>query len=131
MSPERLRDSLGRPLPVGASPDLVVPGVPVREVLSDEDAWTEGIEYLDAGRPFHAHEVFELRWRLAPAQERDAWQALAQWGAALTHEARGNPTGAIRVAARAVATLDGAEHVPSCIDTARVRASCLRLIQNA
>lgn len=127
MSPERQRDSLGRPLPIDADPSVVVSSVPVRAELSDEDAWSEAMAYLDAGLPFHAHEVFELRWRLAPDGDRAAWKALAQWGAALTHEARDNRPGASRVARRAVATLEGAAHVPSTIDTALVRASCVRL----
>lgn len=127
MSPERQRDRLGRPLPAGADDSVVVAGVPNRSELSDEDAWTEAMSYLDAGMPFHAHEVFELRWRLAPGNDRDAWQALAQWGAALTHEARGNQVGAVRVALRAKATLDSAAHVPACIDITLVRDSCTRL----
>ena len=44
--------------------------------------------YLDRGMPFHAHETFELRWRVAPDADRAAWRALAQWGAALTHAAQ-------------------------------------------
>ena len=127
MSPERPRDALGRPLPDSAEPELAVPGVPVRATLTDDEAWAEAMAYLESGRPFHAHEVFELRWRLAPEPERPAWQALAQWGAALTHEARGNPRGASAVAARALANLDASEHIPSCVDTALVRESCARL----
>ena len=128
MSPERARDALGRPLPDTAEPELAVPGVPVRATLTDGEAWAEAMEYLESGLPFHAHEVFELRWRLAPAAEKPAWQALAQWGAALTHEARGNPRGASTVAARALANLDAADRVPLCIDAARVRESCARLV---
>ncbi len=128
MSPERPRDALGRPLPGTAEPALAVPGVPIRATLSDEDAWSEALGYLESGLPFHAHEVFELRWRLAPVPEKPAWQALAQWGAALTHEARGNPRGASAVATRAMANLDAADHVPPCVDTALVRRSCARLV---
>lgn len=127
MSPERPRDALGRPLPGTAAPALAVPGVPVRATLTDDEAWAEALEYLEAGLPFHAHEVFELRWRLAPAAEKPAWQALAQWGAALTHEARGNARGASAVATRALANLDASGRVPSCVDIDRVRESCARL----
>lgn len=127
MSPERQRDSLGRPLPDDADPGLVVPGVPIRATLSDEQAWTEAMAFLESGHPFHAHEVFELRWRLAPASDRVAWQALAQWGAALTHEARGNPKGAASVASRALANLDAADPIPDCVDATLVRESCARL----
>ena len=127
MSPERPRDILGRPLPLDSDPTAAVPSVPPRENLSDAEAWAEAMAYLDAGMPFHAHEIFELRWRLAPDVDRAAWQALAQWGAALTHEARGNPLGAARVAVRALSNLDGAERVPASIDLAVVRPSCERL----
>ena len=59
------------------------------------------MNFLERGLPFHAHEVFEQRWKSCPEGERDAWQALAQWGAALTHQARGNETGQRRIASRA------------------------------
>jgi len=126
--PERPRDSLGRPLAEDADPALAVPGVPVRSTLTDAQAWDEGLRYLADGMPFHAHEVFEMRWRLAPAASRNAWRALAQWGAALTHRARGNAIGSSRLAARALETLAEAESVPPAIDVALVRASCARLI---
>jgi len=122
MSPERDRDRLGRPLPPDADPDLVVPGVPQREAITDEEAWTEGMAYLANGLPFHAHEVFELRWRQAPDEYRDAWRALAQWGAALTHAARGNAAGARAVAARAHLLLETVD-APVCVDRVRVLAS--------
>ena len=128
MSGERARDALGRPLPRDADPDLIVPSVPALVALSDVDAWALAMAYLDRALPFHAHEVFELRWRQCPEGERMAWRALAQWGAALTHAARGNPVGAREVARRALVNLDEAGMVPECVDVARVRASCLDLI---
>lgn len=124
---DRSRDSLGRPLPDDADPALAVPGVPVRSRLTDDEAWDEGLRYLADGMPFHAHEVFEMRWRLAPAASRTAWRALAQWGAALTHRARGNAVGSSRLATRALETLAEAQSVPPVIDVALVRASCARL----
>ncbi len=119
---ERPRDALGRPIAAGA--DGIVDGVGQHPRLSDDEAWSEATGYLDAGMPFHAHEVFELRWRSAPARTRVAWQALAQWGAALTHDARENPVGTANVARRALATLAGADQIPACVDVARVVASC-------
>jgi uncharacterized protein len=127
MTEERARDRLGRPLPRDADPADAVPGVPVNDHLSAEQAWSQALDYLDRGMPFHAHEVFEMRWRQAPTDERAAWQALAQWGAALTHEARGNDIGARRVAARAQSLLVSASVVPACIDVDSVVASCRRL----
>jgi uncharacterized protein len=124
---ERPRDALGRPLPADADPRLVVPGVPDIAGITGEECWALACDYLGRGLPFHAHEVFELRWRAAPPEERVAWQALAQWGAALTHEARGNPEGARRLAARALAGLAQAKVVPECVDLPRVRRSCEHL----
>ncbi len=66
--------------------------------------------------PFHAHEVFEQRWRTCPADERAAWRAAAQWGAAETHAARGNAVGAARLAERALETLASAR-----VDPGRLR----------
>lgn len=56
---------------------------------------------LAEGRPFAAHEVFEARWKAAPAQERDLWQGLAQVAVAITHAHRGNAAGAAALLARA------------------------------
>jgi hypothetical protein len=117
---QRPRDRLGRPATPG-SPD-VVPGVPEREQVDTDTAWHEALAYLDCGLPFHAHEVLEQRWRCCPAEERQLWRGLAQWGAALTHRARGNAVGAGSVAARARRTLDLVAAVPP-VDLAIVRAS--------
>jgi hypothetical protein len=125
----RPRDALGRPLPSGADPGQAIPPVPAQNDLSDSEAWAMAAAYLTAGLPFHAHEVFEMRWRTAPPESRLAWQALAQWGAALTHAARGNATGARRLAERCLSNLDDAPGVPSSIDVARVRSSCAALLE--
>ena len=70
----RPRDALGRPLPYGAE------GVePVsEEPLPPEETIRVAREFVDAGRPFAAHEVCEARWKAGPAEERDLWQGLAQ-----------------------------------------------------
>ena len=126
---DRPRDRLGRPLPRDADPTDAAEPVPDVSGLTDEQAWDLGLDYLNRGLPFHAHEVFEQRWRTSADVHRGAWQALAQWGAALTHVARGNEVGARRVAERALRTLAGAEGLPAGIDVARVRASCRALIR--
>lgn len=128
--PERPRDRLGRPLPQGSAPDAAIPPVPSIHGLDDDAVWALAIACLDDGLPFHAHEVFEQRWRDAAPADRDAWRACAQWGAALTHAARGNPFGASRLAARAMDTLDDASGAPPAIDADRLRASCLNLLRN-
>ena len=126
MTADRPRDRLGRPLPIGSADE----GPPVPSVggLTDAEVWTLATGLIAQGLPFHAHEVFEERWRACPDQDRAAWRALAQWGAALTHEARGNTVGAERLAGRALETLDEAGTVPDAIDVASVRAGCARLI---
>ena len=121
---ERPRDALGRPLAPDADAALIVPGVPADAGATDGTAWSLAMGYLDDGRPFHAHEVFEARWRTCPAADRPAWRSLAQWGAALTHAARGNDVGARRLADRARDGLAEAARVPECIDVERVLASC-------
>lgn len=128
MNAERPRDGLGRPLPDDADPGLVVPGIPDVDDLTDDQLWDLALDYLDRGRPFHAHEVFEMRWRSCEAADRAAWRALAQWGAALTHQARGNQVGAKALAARALETLSAAPRVPPTVALARVRDSCRQLL---
>lgn len=124
---ERPRDRLGRPLPRDADPASAVAGIDPAAVTSDDTAWRLAVAYLDRQRPFHAHEVFEERWRQVATPEREAWRALAQWCAALTHAARGNDVGARSLAARAEATLAAAPAVPAVIDLPRVRQSCREL----
>ena len=113
---ERPRDLLGRPLPADADPSLAVPGIPPIGGLSDAQVWAMAMGYLDEGLPFHAHEVFEARWRTAPQDDRDAWQAHAQWAAALTHAARGNDVGAQRLTQRARDLMRTASSIPACMD---------------
>jgi hypothetical protein len=87
----RPRDGLGRPLERG---DLGEPTLPDGVVLAPADALDTAQQLLDAGRPFHAHEVLEASWKAAPAAERDLWQGLAQMAVGLTHARRGNAAGA-------------------------------------
>ena len=93
----RPRDGLGRPLPYGAEG---VARQPEGVVRSPEDTVTEAQLLLDAGRPFHAHEVFEDAWKSGPEEERELWRGLAQLAVGLTHAARGNVTGGARLLRR-------------------------------
>lgn len=127
-SNERPRDRLGRPLDIGDA--RAFPTVPDRTEICAVDAWHEAMDYLERGLPFHAHEVFEQRWKSCPDSERDAWQALAQWGAALTQQARGNETGRCRIASRARDRLLEAhkrDAVPDVINVEQVLQSLAQL----
>lgn len=93
----RPRDAYGRPLPHGAEG---VEGVPEDLDLGPADALTEAQRLLDAGRPFHAHEVLEAAWKAAPDGERTLWQGLAQLAVGLTHIQRENAKGAVALLAR-------------------------------
>ena len=128
VSSERPRDRLGRPLDPGDP--RAFPGVPERSEIDGVTAWNEAIDYLHRDLPFHAHEVFEQRWKCAPDDERELWQALAQWAACLTQRERGNTVGQRRLAERAHAKLEAAirrDETPAYIDVTRVLDSLAQL----
>lgn len=98
----RARDALGRPLPHG------VDGVPRQQegiVRTSDQTIVQAQMLLDAGRPFHAHEVFEDAWKnsrnLGHLDDAALWKALAQFAVGCTHRARGNQVGALRLLQRA------------------------------
>lgn len=93
----RPRDALGRPLSRGAAGEPSIPDVPG---LPPSAALAEAQRLIDAGRPFHAHEVLEAAWKAAPAPERGLWQGLAQLAVGLTHARRGNAKGAVALLRR-------------------------------
>jgi hypothetical protein len=104
----RPRDGLGRPLPYDADG---VARQPEGVVRAPEETVAEAQALLDAGKPFHAHEVFEDAWKSGPAEERALWRGLAQLAVGLTHAARGNTTGGARLLRRgAGATEEWASH---------------------
>ncbi|MHC5705199.1 DUF309 domain-containing protein [Streptomyces sp. PKU-MA01144] len=98
----RPRDGLGRPLPYGAEG---VERQPEGVVRSPEETLAEAQRLLDAGMPFHAHEVLEDAWKSGPGEERGLWRGLAQLAVGLTHAARGNPTGGAALLARGAESL--------------------------
>ncbi|MEU8940428.1 DUF309 domain-containing protein [Streptomyces goshikiensis] len=102
----RPRDGLGRPLAYGA------PGVerqPEGVARTPEETVREAQRLLDAGMPFHAHEVFEDAWKTGPPGEAPLWKALAQLAVGLTHSARGNTVGGARLLRRGADALAGWE----------------------
>ncbi|MFD8568451.1 DUF309 domain-containing protein [Streptomyces sp. NPDC059639] len=116
----RPRDGLGRPLPYGA------PGVdrqPEGVVRTPAETVAEAQALLDAGRPFHAHEVFEDAWKSGPPEQRELWRGLAQAAVGLTHAARGNATGGARLLRRgADALLAWPGAAPAGLDVPAVAA---------
>ncbi|MET7741800.1 DUF309 domain-containing protein [Streptomyces sp. NPDC005385] len=117
----RPRDGLGRPLPYGSAG---VERQPEGVVRAPEESVTEAQTLLDAGRPFHAHEVFEDAWKSGPDDERGLWRGLAQLAVGLTHAARGNTTGGARLLRRGAGAVEewGTE-------SGRVRPHDLRLTE--
>ena len=110
----RPRDALGRPLPRGS---VGVERVPEDLVLAPVPSLVEAQRLLDAGLPFHAHEVLEATWKAAPEHERELWQGLAQLAVGLTHVLRGNPRGATTLLQRARRRVAGyADDPPYGID---------------
>lgn len=121
----RPRDPLGRPLPRSTAdqpPSADDPALPPRQALAAAQ------ELLDAGRPFHAHEVLEAAWKAAPTAERDLWQGLAQVAVGLTHALRGNARGAAALLRRGCDRLDGYPGPgPYGVDTDGIRRTCRAL----
>ncbi|MDQ1034819.1 hypothetical protein QFZ75_001235 [Streptomyces sp. V3I8] len=99
----RPRDGLGRPLPYGTDG---VERQPEGVVRAPEDTVTEAQALLAAGKPFHAHEVFEDAWKSGPDGERALWRGLAQLAVGLTHAARGNATGGARLLRRGAGAVE-------------------------
>jgi hypothetical protein len=105
----RPRDALGRPLPYGVVGEERAPEGVVRP---PEEALDEAQALLDAGRPFHAHEVLEDAWKSAPEAERELWRGLAQLAVGLTHALRGNATGAATLLERGAGNIAGYAAAP-------------------
>ncbi|MFF9127272.1 DUF309 domain-containing protein [Streptomyces sp. NPDC014889] len=120
----RPRDGLGRPLPYGADG---VPRQPEGVVRTPAETVAEAQALLDAGKPFHAHEVFEDAWKSGPQGERALWRGLAQLAVGLTHSARGNVTGGARLLRRGAGAVEEwvagtGERTPYGIDASGVVA---------
>ncbi|MFF4370828.1 DUF309 domain-containing protein [Streptomyces sp. NPDC001594] len=100
----RPRDGLGRPLEYGADG---VARQPEGAVRAPGETVAEAQRLLDAGMPFHAHEVFEDAWKSGPPEDAALWRALAQLAVGLTHAARGNAVGGARLLRRGAGALAG------------------------
>lgn len=93
------------PLPYGA---IGVEPVP-EEALPPVETVTLARRLVREDRPFAAHEGLEARRKAGPDEERDLWQGLAQICVGLTHAARGNSTGAVRLLERGAARVEDYE----------------------
>ena len=125
----RPRDALGRPLPRGAVGEERAPEGVLR---TPDAALTEAQQLLDAGRPFHAHEVLEDAWKSAPDAERQLWRGLAQLAVGLTHVARGNDRGAASLLERGAGNVAAyADARPHGIDVAGLVAWARALAADA
>ncbi|MEV7440084.1 DUF309 domain-containing protein [Streptomyces sp. NPDC091204] len=109
----RPRDGLGRPLPYGEGG---VERQPEGVVRSPGESVREAQRLLDAGMPFHAHEVFEDAWKSGPEGDAPLWRGLAQLAVGLTHAARGNAVGGARLLRRGAAGIEGLDGGPYGID---------------
>ncbi|QFU87722.1 DUF309 domain-containing protein [Amycolatopsis sp. YIM 10] len=99
----RPRDGLGRPLPYGS------PGVerqPEGVERTPAETLTEAQRLLDAGMPFHAHEVFEDAWKTGVEADEGLWRGMAQLAVGLTHAARGNAVGGASLLRRGAANVE-------------------------
>jgi predicted metal-dependent hydrolase len=70
------------------------------------DTLEQAQRLIDEGKPFHAHEVLEDAWKGAPSVERALWKGLAQLAVGLTHAARGNRSGAIKLLRRGATAIE-------------------------
>src|SRR5919204_4152007 len=90
--PKRPRDELGRPLAHEAENLLHLEDY---DSLPLEENHRLGIEHLNAGRYFPAHEAWETCWKQAKGtNEAEFFKGLSQLGAGYVHHLRGNPHGA-------------------------------------
>src|SRR5439155_9559567 len=101
--PKRPRDELGRPLPHEAENKLQLEDY---DSLSMEENHRLGIEHLNAGRFFPAHEAWETCWKQAKGTgEAEFFMGLSQLGAGYTHLYRGNLHGAFTLLRRGAGRL--------------------------
>ena len=99
---KRPRDALGRPLAYGSAGVEQVSEQPLPPLQTLNLARS----LVREGRTFAAHEILEARWKTGPREERDLWQGLAQLCVGLTHAARGNSAGALRLLERGAVRLE-------------------------
>jgi predicted metal-dependent hydrolase len=85
--------------------------------------YQRGVELLNRGEFFEAHEVLEVVWRAAPEQDRKFLQGLIQVAVAFHHRSRGNLVGFRSVLARACRNLGSYPDVYQSVDLADLLSS--------
>ncbi len=121
----RPRDGLGRPLGRDA---VGQPTMPPDISVTGDQALALAQRLIDAGRPFHAHEVLEAAWKSAGPGQRDSWKGLAQIAVGLTHARRGNQHGAVALLRRGAATIAASAEPPvTGLDTGAPAAEAVGL----
>jgi predicted metal-dependent hydrolase len=73
--------------------------------MADTSGIVAALVMVRTGRAFDAHEVLELLWRAAPAEERDLYQGLVHVAVAVYQDERGNPVGRTRQLEKALRRL--------------------------
>ena len=73
---------------------------------SEQQELERGLELIDDGAYFEAHESSRGPWRPAPAEERDFYQGLVHVAVAWHHAGRGNRPGFERQLAKAARRLE-------------------------
>jgi uncharacterized protein len=100
----RPRDELGQLLPWDAEDRLRLEDF---DALPLEECHQRGIEHLNQGRFFPAHEAWETAWKKAKGTEdEEFFKGLSQLGAGYTHYRRGNPHGAHTLLRRGVSRIE-------------------------
>jgi hypothetical protein len=130
--PKRPRDELGRPLPHDAENKLQLEDY---DSLSLEENHRLGIEHLNAGRFFPAHEAWETCWKqVKGTDEAEFFKGLSQLGAGYVHYMRGNPHGAhtlLRRGARRIARYGGLHRGVRAQDLAAAAMKQAEMIEGA
>lgn len=86
-----------------------------------EQAYLRGLELLNQGQYFAAHESLEEVWRTMAGRERQFVQGLIQVAVALHHHRAGNAEGAIALMDRAMRNLSPYADVFGEVDLAALR----------
>ena len=94
-----------------------------------EPAYLRGLELLNQGQYFAAHESLEEVWRTMTGQERRFVQGLIQVSVALYHHRAGNAEGAVALMDRAAHNLSPYADVFGEIDLSALRAALGRWLE--